>query len=656
MELYVVSLLFYAAGMAAISGLKKESHLIDRIGVIAMVCGSVAGLAAVALTRETLVTWQLPWSWPFATLAFAVDPLSRFFLFVFYLILLPMSFYAYAFTRQGYSPSAKAFWSCLLALLFGMGLTLMADSLLLFIIAWEAMSLAAFFLVIHDDLNPVNRQAGQVYLIASHIGTAFLFILFWLLAPHTSLLSHAAALPSALKNGVLIFAIIGFGVKAGLVPLHIWLPEAHPAAPSPVSALMSGLVIKIGLYGILRIAVLSLPAPEWLGKILVILGAVTALSGILFAAIERDLKKLLAFSSIENMGIIFLGFGLGLIAWSKGWAMVAVLAWLGGLLHILNHAIIKSLLFMSTGVIYSRTHTRDLEKLGGLLKAAPFAGNTFLFAAMALAGLPPLNVFLGELLIYLAGFNAIHVADKGFTFWPLLAILALTIAGGMAVLTYSKAFGLVFLGEPRSGHSRIDRPVTTLEKIPMLLLAACAAMVAAIAWLTLPLLAPVLAQISGQSADVLAGGVDTARRVLSYVAIGSAGVVSVAILLLGVRRRLLRHRTIQRQVTWDCGYTLPNARMQYTSGSFSQPLTDALAGLGFIERQQQKPEGLLPQDASFGEQVREPFLYKILYPAFTKVDEILARLQWMQNGRLHFYILYIAATLLLLLIWYGVRS
>jgi hydrogenase-4 component B len=656
MELYLASLILYAAGASVISGLGKNSAFINRIGLLATLLGSIAGILAVALTRGPVVHWQIAWSWPFTSLALCVDPLSRFFLLLFYLILLPMSFYAFSFTQQGFSSSIKAFWACLLTLIAGMVLTLLADSLLLFIIAWEVMSLAAFFLVIHEDLNSANRQAGMVYLMASHIGTAFLFITFWLLAPHTTLLSQSAAMETALKNVIIIFSLIGFGVKAGLVPLHIWLPEAHPAAPSPVSALMSGLVIKTGLYGILRIITLLLPVPDWTGKTLLILGVITALTGILFAAIERDLKKLLAFSSIENMGIIFIGFGLGYIAWLQGWAIVAVLSWLGSFLHIVNHAIIKSLLFTSMGAIYSRTHIRDLEKLGGLLKVMPFAGNAFLFASLALAGLPPLNAFLGELLIYIAGFGAVGVADKGFTFWPLLAVLALTIAGGMAILTFSKAFGIAFLGEPRTDYHSNEKRETRSEKTAMILLVVFAVTVCTTAFVALPLLAPLLAQISGRPLPATDLSLKKAQEILTFVALASAGLVLTAMLLLWLRRLLVQHKNVQKELTWDCGYTLPIARMQYTAGSFSQPLTDALGGLGISERQQEKPDGLMPERASFSEQVKEPVLYRVLYPFFRNADVLLAKLQWMQNGRLHFYILYIATTLLLLLLWYGVRS
>jgi formate hydrogenlyase subunit 3/multisubunit Na+/H+ antiporter MnhD subunit len=656
MELYLASLLLYAAGAAIIAGLKNNSSALNRFGVIAALLGSTAGILAVILTREPVIHWQIAWSWPFTTVALCVDPLSRFFLFLFYVVLIPMSIYACSFTQQGFSSSTKSFWICLLTLMAGMVLTLLADSLLLFIIAWELMSLAAFFLVIHEDKHEVNRQAGLVYLIASHIGTAFLFILFWLLTPHTALLSQPAALPATLKNIAILFAMIGFGVKAGLVPLHIWLPEAHPAAPSPVSALMSGLVIKTGLYGILRFLTLLLPVPDWTGKALLIMGAITALTGILFAAMERDVKKLLAFSSIENMGIIFIGFGLGFIAWSQAWAMVAVMAWLGGFLHIINHAITKSLLFTSIGTIYSRTHTRDLEKLGGLLKVMPFAGNAFLFASLALAGLPPLNAFLGELLIYIAGFGAVGVASKGFTFWPLLAVLTLTIAGGLAFLTYSKAFGIAFLGEPRANHSTVEKAETRLEKTSIILLLVCAGAVCAVAGIALPLLAPLLMQISGQTQIVSAAGLKNAQVILTYVAMATAGLMLIALVLLWLRRLLTRHKSMAREATWDCGYTWPSPRMQYTAGSFSQPLTDALGDLGIVDHQQQRPEGLLPEQATFSQQVSEPVLYKLFLPLFRKADGLLAKLQWMQNGRLHIYILYIAATLLLLLLWYGVRS
>ena len=396
-----------------------------------------------------------------------LDRLGAFFLVVVEVVAIPSALFGGAYSRvyEG-THSLRLLGAMLNLFLLAVSLVPFADNVVTFLLLWELMSVASYFLVLTESDRRETRQAGLWYLAMAHGGLVLLMAAFLLVAasaPSTGfadLRAAAAALPSAARNAVFLLALLGFGSKAGLVPLHVWLPLAHPAAPSHVSALMSGAMIKMGVYGLLRVALDLLGGgPPWWGGVVLTVGAVSALLGVLYALMEQDLKRLLAYSSVENVGIIFLGIGAGMMFQSYGLTTLAMLGLVAGLYHTLNHACFKGLLFLGAGAVLHATHTRNMEELGGLIKGMPRTALCFLVGAAAISGLPPLNGFVSEWLVFqaLLGGPQLPRAELGVLMPLAVGMLALT--SGLAAACFVKAFGISFLAMPRSARAAQAREV-----------------------------------------------------------------------------------------------------------------------------------------------------------------------------------------------------
>jgi NADH:ubiquinone oxidoreductase subunit 5 (subunit L)/multisubunit Na+/H+ antiporter MnhA subunit len=446
-------------------------------------------------------------------------------------------------------------------------------------------------------------------------------------------------------------AVIGFGTKAGFMPLHVWLPEAHPAAPSHVSAVMSGVMIKTGIYGLIRALGFLGPPPAWWGWLLIAIGLSSGILGVLFALAQRDLKRLLAFSSVENIGIIALGLGLGLVGISSHVPLLAMLGFGGALLHVVNHALFKGLLFLGAGAVAHAAHTREIEQLGGLLKKMPWTGFAFLTGAMAICGLPPLNGFVSELMIYIGAFGESGSGDPAVAAPALLAIAGLALIGGLAAACFTKAFGIVFLGEPRSGKVEQAREVGVLMQVPMAILAALCLAIGLLAPVVIRALEPVLVSIAPVTPSLAALGLG---QVAGWASTGVSVVLALGALgalFALLRSWLLHRRTVSAAGTWDCGYAQPTARMQYTASSFADPINRVFRPFLRTRRAWRAPKGYFPGTASFATETPDLSREQIFAPAFAEVKKTLARLRWLQHGDVHFYILYVALTLIVLLVW-----
>ena len=650
-------LLLWSVGVLMIAGVasawigrwsERGSVAVGAVGAgVSCLVGLGAALAALAGRAEG--TLELPWSMPQGTFSIGLDPLSAFFLIPMFLLSGVAAAHAIGYFRPWGGRNPGRFWLFYNALIASMALVLTARNGVLFLVAWEAMSLASFFLVVFDDADAGAREAGWVYLVATHIGTAFLLALFLLLGRGGGSQDFAQyAAPAGSAGLLFLLALIGFGTKAGLFPLHVWLPEAHPAAPSPVSAVMSGVMIKTGIYGIVRTLVLLGAVPGWCAWVVLGVGAASGLLGILFALAQQDLKRMLAYSSVENIGIIAMGIGLGMLGIEYGSPVVAALGFGGGLLHVLNHAMFKGLLFLGAGAVVHAAGTRDLERLGGLLKRMPWTGAAFLAGAVAICGLPPFNGFAGEFLIYAGSFRTI-LGSGGIALGGLIVVVALALIGGLAAACFAKAFGIAFLGEPRSAAAAAAHEAGVAMRGPMIALAALCLAVGLFAGAVARGLAPVV--------GMLAGG--------AWAAAGSAGggvfpgawtAMMLVLLALGVglavaRRRLLAGRAVRETVTWDCGYAAPTARMQYTATGFVQPLTRGAEHLLRPEVECRRPEGIYPTAASFRAETPDLARRGLFDPAFRRVADALGHLRWLQQGRVHFYILYVLITLMVLLAW-----
>ncbi len=615
------------------------------VGLVPAVRGALGGPV-----ERLCVAWEIP----YGAFALELDPLSSFFL----LPLLALSALAAVYGWEYLKPSRARrgqglSWFCFALLVAAMVLVVVARNGMLFLAAWEAMSLASFFLVMVEHEKPGVREAGWIYLVATHLGTAFLLVLFLVLGRGAESLDfdrfHSAS-PFA-SGALFLMAVIGFGTKAGFMPFHVWLPEAHPAAPSHVSAIMSGVMIKTGIYGLVRTLTWLGPPPAWWGGLLVGIGLTSGILGVLFALAQHDLKRLLAYHSVENIGIIALGMGVGLLGMHAGSPALAVLGWGGALLHVLNHALFKGLLFLGAGSVLHGTGTREIDHLGGLAKRMPWTSLTFLVGAVAISGLPPLNGFVSEFLIYAGAFQGATGLGVSVAI-PVVAVIAgLALIGGLAIACFTKAFGIVFLGEPRGAHAAEAHESGWAMRLPMLALAAGCVAIGMAAPHVIGWMAPVIGQVSGVSSPVLeAQGLRIQGLLSGVLCVTGLAVALIAVLALA-RRLLLSRRTVGETGTWDCGYDQPSPRMQYTASSFAQPLTDLMNLVLRSHRHRDGPDGLFPAPGSWSSETPDACQRWIFRPLFSATAGVMSRMRWLQHGHIQLYILIIVLTLLALLAW-----
>ena len=645
--------LLAGSGAAALWAGRRSERGAVAIGAggAGLACGTGLLLAVAAVRLRFDRVMALPWRMPYGEIRLGLDPLSAYFLVPMFLLSGLAAIYATGYFRPWRGRNPGRFWFFFNALVASMALVATARNGVLFLVAWEAMTLASFFLVVFDETEAGVGAAGWTYLVATHIGTAFLIALFLLLGRAGGSQDFAAyAAPAGMAGWLFLLGLIGFGTKAGLYPLHVWLPEAHPAAPSPVSAVMSGVMIKTGLYGIVRLLLILGAVPGWCAWVMLAAGAATGLMGIVFALAQRDLKRLLAYSSVENIGIAALGIGLGMVGIHHGQPGLAALGFAGGLLHVLNHAVFKGLLFLGAGAVVHAAGTRDLEHLGGLLKRMPWTGAAFLVGAVSICGLPPFNGFAGEFLIYAGAFKGILGAGS-LAFGGVVAVLALALIGGLAAACFAKAFGIAFLGEPRSAAAEAAREVDVAMRGPLLALAGlCLALGFGARPVVAGALEPIVAMLGGAAAAP-----DAAGAIRGLLPVALFGVMALLIFWAGgmvlLRRRLLAGRPGRETGTWDCGYAAPAASMQYTAASFVQPLTQAASGILRPQVERQPPQGVHPAAATFRSETPDVARLRLFEPLFRRTAGELGRLRWLQQGHVHWYVSYIVVVLVVLLGW-----
>ncbi len=635
----------FAAPFALVAGRRAAwfGPLSAALASAAGLSGALVGLFAPAAARSATT------SVPGVTLELGVDPLTAWFLIPLFLLALVGAPYGAVYLRGGNRLGAH--WAAWHALVASMALVFTARHGLVFLVAWEAMTVASFFLVARDSERHSVRRAAWLYLVASHLGAAALLLMFAWIGGVTGSLSFTAIAAArhalAPLAGILLgLGLLGFGMKAGLAPLHVWLPEAHPAAPSHVSALMSGAMITTGFYGILRLlALLGAPHPAW-AWVLITIGLATGIGGALLALSQNDLKRILAYSTVENAGLLALGLGLGLLGWTHGLPRLAMAGFAAMLLHVVNHALAKGLLFLVAGSVGHATHSLDIERMGGLLRRMPRSGGAFLVGSIALVALPPLNGFAGEFLLFLAGFEGARAIQLAVSGPAIAAIAGLALIGGLALAALARAFGIAFLGEPRSAAADAAHEAPAmLTATPWALVILCGAMTLA-APLLLPRLAPVIEVFAPVSPVALAGLMPPLAR----IALLSLAVAGLTTLLALLRHRLLARRVVRQGPTWGCGYARPTARMQYTGASLAEPATGFF--LGRLQRRRLPGRlPLFPVSAAASTDTPDPACQHLFRPVFRTIEHSLAALRPLQAGNLHLYILYIALTLVALLVW-----
>ena len=649
--LIAAGLLVLGGAAALFSG--KNARRANFFGAGGALLGACVGLipAVAALAGRPVHPLRLAWGLPIGSFSLALDPLSAFFVVPILGLCALAALYGTEYLLPYASRKSLGVpWFFFDLLAASMLMVVVARDSVLFLIVWEVMALSSYFLVTFEDERESVRQAGWTYLVATHLGTAFLILFFMLLARESGMtdLSVAPAMSARLASAAFVLALIGFGTKAGLIPMHVWLPEAHPAAPSHVSAVMSGVMIKTGIYGLMRALTLLGAPPAWWGWSLVGVGAVSGILGVLFALAQHDLKRLLAYHSVENVGIIALGLGVGMLGRTHGLPLVAMLGFGGALLHVLNHALFKGLLFFGAGSVLHGAGTRDMEHLGGLLKRMPWTGTCFLIGSAAICGLPPLNGFVSEFLIYLAAFLAVV---QGQAAWGSVVIAALALIGGLALACFTKAFGVVFLGEPRGNDAAQAHECGAAMRLSMAVLAAGCLFVGLLGPVVLSSSAGAVGQLAALPSAESFDSWQIAIMPMYSVSAGAAVLLSLLLLTAVLRAWLLRGREIGRSLTWDCGYVAPGARMQYSASSFAQPITGLFSVFLRTRKRAAGPEGYFPGPATYATETPDVFREGLYRPVFEGALKAALRLRWIQHGRIQFYVLYIALTLLFLLVW-----
>jgi len=663
-QLLLVSLVLWAVSALASLALGARDRSAIACagfgGVAASAFGLLAGLLAIVGPTAIL---DLGGPFPFARFVLRLDPLAGLMVAVICGLALVASIYSLAYVREyeGRGVGPMGFFTN--TFVASMLLVVTADDAFWFLVFFEMMSLASYFLVVFDQ-NEEAVSAGFLYFLVAHAGSVAIMAAFFLMANAAggfSFEAFRAHHPSETVSSIaFVLALAGFGAKAGMIPLHIWLPRAHPAAPSHASALMSGVMIKIGVFGIVKVGVDLLGGGvAWWGLLVLALGAISSVLGVVYALAEHDIKKLLAYHSVENIGIILLGVGTGMVGLETGHPLVAVLGLMAGLYHLVNHAVFKGLLFLGAGSVIYRMHTKDMEEMGGLGRTMPWTSLSFLVGALAISAIPPLNGFVSEWYTYQSLFAAALDGTFAVRFATPIAATALALTGALAVMCFVKAYGVIFSGAPRSRHAAEAREVPAPMVIGMVVLAAACVVLG----LAAPMIAPVIGATAAATLHLpvisLADGAvlmpgDAARAVLStpLVALLLVGLAALPLIVASISsamRRLPR----RAEAPWACGY-LPDGHMTVSAGSFAQPIRMFFRPLYAVRGRVAAIDAAIARRfdgfVAGARRSESAFDTTLVDPVCRAVGAVGRRAQGLQGGDFRIYCLYIVAALVALLL------
>jgi formate hydrogenlyase subunit 3/multisubunit Na+/H+ antiporter MnhD subunit len=656
----MISFFFYGLIVMLLGGVAaafagRNARTVCLLGAGACVAGSLMSTvpAIQTLAGGSSISISFVWHARAGSFFAEIDALSAFFLLPVLGLSAIASVYGAGYLQDHYKDrNLGACWFFYNLLVVGMCMVIVARSAVLFLMSWELMSIASFALVAFEYRKESVRHAAWIYLAATHIGTAFLMALFIVLSKTTGSTDFAAhtAIPAAAGNIMFVLALAGFGAKAGILPLHVWLPHAHPAAPSHVSAVMSGVMIKTGIYGLLRVMTIIGPPHAWWGWVLIAAGAASGIFGVLLALDQKDVKRLLAYCSVENIGVILLGLGAGTLGITLKNPSMAILGFSGCLLHVLNHAVYKGLLFMGAGAVIAGAGTGEMDRLGGLIKKMPLTAAAFLVGSAAIAGLPPLNGFISEFLIFSSVLTR-SGGEFGILLSSIIVVGGLAIIGGLSLACFTKAFGSIFLGHPRSEGAASAHEAGTAMRLPMLLLAVTAFAMAFLAPLLVRSLPAVAAQLTNVSSATASAELDVMSVTLARIVAAFTVLTGLLALVAAARLFLLRGRSVRETVTWDCGYAKPSRTMQYTATSFTQPLAYLFGPLirrwktGGVENK------VFPGRTKLEIGIDDIFEKYLWRPLFKSIAELASKFLWLQHGKVQIYVLYTALTLWVLLLW-----
>jgi hydrogenase-4 component B len=650
LALIIAWLAIGAAGLFAPGSSALATRLLYPAGAAVAAGVAALGFSGMLLAPQELV---LPLGLPDLPFHLRLDALSSFFL-----LLLGSTAAGVSLFCSGYFRSAHAVPPGLIALLYhvflaSMALVLLANDAYSFMVAWETMALSSYFLVTTEHGDPDIRRAGFLYLLIAHIGAVAILLSFGVMAApggYTFEAMREGTLSPGWASVAFGLALVGFGAKAGIVPLHVWLPEAHPAAPSPVSALLSAVMLKTAIYGLIRVCYDLLDAIQWQWGLTVLgIGTVTTLFGILFAIMQHDLKRLLAYSSVENMGIVLIALGLSMIYLGTGHPGLGVLALVAALYHCINHALFKALLFLGAGAVLHRTGMRDLARMGGLIRSMPQTAFLFLVGALAISALPPLNGFVSEWLIFQAALLSPALSDGVLRSLIPAAAAALGLAGALTAMCFVKVFGIAFLGVARSTAGGDAGECSLWERAGMALLAVLCVVLGLAPVSMLARMEGVMRLLVGETLPVNGwlwlAPVGAERA--SYSPLVFLVVIAAVLVLTFWAVRALYHGRLRRTPPWDCGYPEQTARMQDSPQGFAQPIAHMFGPVYEIDRDVPGPFDVRPR---FRKDVRDRFWKWIYVPVAAATDFTSRQIGRIQVGSISVYLLYSFLTLVFLLV------
>ncbi len=655
---------------------KTSSFLFLWSLIAASLLGLCCALSILCQKTATLPVFEqylrLPGHFPLGEFYISIDALSAFFLLLLFILSLAAGIYGIGYLRDYEGKRNVGVHLALFHwLTIVMVLVLVAKNAVLFLAAWELMTIISYFLVTFYNDNEGVRKAGFIYLVAAHAGFFCLAIMFMVMGAHASSMNFDqmsfVQFSPGLAALLFILAFLGFGVKAGFIPFHIWLPRAHPAAPSYISAILSGVLIKVGIYGLMRVITIIKDFPLWCGIMLLMMAVLSGVGGVLYALSQHEIKKLLAYSTIDNVGIITLGLGTGMIGHAYHQDTVAFIGYAAALLHTFNHAIFKGLLFLSAGSLIHSTHTGEMERMGGLFKLLPWTGHLFLIGSLSICGLPLFNGFISEWLVFRALLEGVFHLDLFGIIFSSLGIVALGLIGGLAAFCFAKAFGIIFLGKYRSGEEHHFVEANLFMRVPMAMLAAICIFGGIFPIYT------VLYAFRG--AQVITGmqlpeGISSAILIplLMITKVLMIGVIIFAFLAI-LRKFLTSHfkghsresgsscRTLAgardpiQTETWICAYQHVTSRMQYSASSFSKPVLKIFRSILFFKVDTTIPKGYFPGKTKLNSSVKDVSQDLFFRPLFYAIKKLSRILKWIQSGHTQVYVLYILFLLVILLIW-----
>jgi len=665
-DLYYLMLLLFSAGVVSVFFTRSNAKLTNYIAHSIALMGSAAAiLCAIFIFIQGKVVVALPVVLPFGPIGTSIDYLSAYFLLIVGVVGAATSIYAYGYSREYYNCRLPLMAGLYNAFLLSMVLVFTVSHVVAFIIAWEVMSTVSFLLVNHEYEKKVSTRAAYIYIVMTHIGTIFIITAFLLLATGAGSMDFSQLKGSLVsensRNIIFLCVLIGFGTKAGMVPLHIWLPRAHPAAPSHVSALMSGVMLKTAIYGMCRFFLEFLgTGPVWWGNLILVLAIITAVIGVLYAFIEHDIKRLLAYSSVENIGIILLGIGAGMVFMSKEQPFLAGVAFSAALYHVFNHALFKSLLFMGAGAVLQATHTKDMEQLGGLIKKMPYTAVFCLVSSVAIAALPPLNGFVSEWLTFqvLLFLPQALVGITGKVFSALLIPL-LGLTGALAAACFATSFGITFLAKPRSKKAEQAVEAAPSMLVAMGMLAGMCVVLGLWPRAMLTILSQVLVRFPSIDTRGLVGYDWYVLAPATGQSDGGISTAAIVLLLLsGLAIAMLLHFIFGKEKvavgeTWTCGI-VPNYHMEYTATGFSKSIRMVFNSIvhpyfeTLINANDNKYYG---RKLFYHVRIRYLFVSVVYRP----INEIIIRaakfMKSIQTGSVQLYVGYIMAVTVVILIW-----